>query len=231
MKRKLSVEWSCENLLKANEKVFFWTFTTFCEETPERMASMWDSFLKRLREKFGKFDFIRVIEPHKSGRRYHYHVLVNVFLDVHIVRRIGNRHGFGRMHVKLCYDLEGARYMSKYMAKAKRCDALKEVRLLSCSLRPATFIKVRIRDTEYRINGKTCAELYGPGLLLLPRFQRFAEVQLRSQLAASGAITVRDWMLSERDALRAGGYDVESEFVDDLVRNPWRRLEYVKGEA
>lgn len=228
MKRRLSCEWTAENLIAGNSHVYLWTFTTVREETPEAMAEMWDHLLKRLRRKFGCFDYFRVLEPHKSGTRFHYHVLVNVFLDVRTVRDIAEPLGWGRMNVKLVRDKGAAGYLAKYLSKAKRCEALQGVRLFSVSIRPRTFTKVRIQDIEYRENGKTMAELYGCGMARFPKFQRYSELQLRRRLATSTDLPLRDWLRAQELALREAGYDVESEYVGDLVENPNGRLVYVK---
>lgn len=227
MKRRLSVEWSAENLIAGNRHTFFWTFTTRAEETPEEMAHMWDLLLKALRRKFGRFDYLRVLEPHKSGTRFHYHVLLNVYLDVRTVRDIAEPMGWGRMLVELVSDKGAAGYLAKYLSKARRCEALRGVRLFSISIRPRTFTKVRISDIEYRENGKTCRELYGPLLSRLPRFQRGFEAQRLMRQRSGVDLPVRDWLRAQMLELRRQGYDVESEYVGDLLSHPEGRLEYV----
>jgi len=53
---------------------------------------------------------------------------VDRFLPVQIVRRIAERHGFGRIHVKRCGKWVGD-YLAKYLSKEVRAACLKGKRL------------------------------------------------------------------------------------------------------
>jgi len=116
-KRKCCIEWCVENFLKFalvnNRRAYFWTFTTHDERTAKDMGAMWNHLLTLLREEYGKLDFIRVLEPHKSGTRFHLHCLFMVRMDVRVVRAIAEPLGWGRMQVCRVKDGDLADYLSK----------------------------------------------------------------------------------------------------------------------
>jgi len=174
------------------------------------MAAMWDHLLKRLRRMHPNLEFLRVVEPHASGRRWHLHVLLNVFVHVDAMRRMGQPLGWGRCHVARVREVsEGVPlYLSKYVAKARKTGE-RGIRLYSCSLRPKSFSKCRVSDVEHTVDGKTHKERWGwLARSPLTRGQRAASRCLAAAIwSARGQqmLTLRDWYLQQyRLAIEAG---------------------------
>jgi len=108
---------SAEKLFAENDRIYFWTFT-FVEALPDPwVMPTWNRFLVRLRDIHGGWmRGLRVMELHPGGHGLHIHALLNLRVNVHIVRRVGRKVGIGRVHVKTCN--EGAiGYLAKYLAK------------------------------------------------------------------------------------------------------------------
>lgn len=95
-------------------RIYFWTFT-FKKVHPDwYYPKAWYA----LQHSLGRFhqgfvQGLRVVEAH-SEHGLHYHALIGQRLNVHIVRRIASRYGFGRVHVKRC-DSGAAFYLAKYL--------------------------------------------------------------------------------------------------------------------
>lgn len=158
-KRKLAALWTAEGLCEAGKKCTFWTFTTEFEQTPAEMGPMWNSLRGALVREFGKLSYFRVIEPHKSNRRWHLHVIFDRSLPIRRVLEIGSRYGWGRTSCARVRTPDLAEYCSKTLGKyLTKSSDLKGVRLWSTSRLCAG--RVRIRDVVWRINGKTWAEWF-----------------------------------------------------------------------
>lgn len=170
-RRACAITWSAENLIAGKKEAipegqqvqpgrlaYFWTFTTPDETTPREILERWNHLLTLLRRGLGAskenpFEFVRVIEPHKSGRRYHLHVIIVCRLPVRWVREKCRQSGFGRIYVERVTPGSLPEYLSKYVAKGRRSAALKGVKLFSCSMRNATWYRVRLVDIEYTEDG------------------------------------------------------------------------------
>jgi hypothetical protein len=126
-KSHIALKFNVEKLFEGPESgVYFWT-STFREVLTIKQASRkWSAFAKDLVREFG-VSGVRVYELHDE-HGLHIHWLVNRFLPVQIVRRIAERHGFGRIHAKRCGKWVGD-YLAKYLSKEVRAKCLKGKRL------------------------------------------------------------------------------------------------------
>ena len=119
--------------------VYFWT-STFGEVLTVKEASLrWSAFAKDLVRELGVFG-VRVYELHDE-HGLHIHWLVDRFLPVQIVRRVAERHGFGRIHVRRCGKWVGD-YLAKYLSKEIRAACLKGKRLWA-GFGKATWCRVK----------------------------------------------------------------------------------------
>ena len=130
-------------LSQPDKEFFFWTFT-FAEVLESKEAARrWHLFAKRLHRRYPQIAGIRVFEFHPGrvasldGERHshglHVHCLIDMYLDVNTLRRLG-KGLFGRqMNVKRITDLSApervANYIAKYLTKAERPPCLKGMRL------------------------------------------------------------------------------------------------------
>ncbi|MCK5615175.1 hypothetical protein KAR91_75630, partial [Candidatus Pacearchaeota archaeon] len=128
--------WSCPTCrpLKANivrryieqnfveEPIYMMTLTFFhsgdvldCWKT---LGAKWNRMRTYLVKKYGRFDYLRIVEPHKKGGWPHMHILVRGFESLPKADDVITRWGFGwnyqcmRMPPK-----EAAKYVSKYLTK------------------------------------------------------------------------------------------------------------------
>jgi len=195
-KRKLAAEWTASGLIESGQgRATFWTFTTPVPIPPREMGVMWNTFLTRLRQYCPELRFFRVIEPHKSGFQWHYHVLFDRWFSIDLIRSLSGQVGFGFVFAVKVKTNETAGYLVKYITKASRSPALKGVRLWSCSR--ACPGRVRIRDIEVRWDGKTFAELVPPWAIPedSPYNQKFAFFRF--------ALRLPEWAAWQRAVLSA----------------------------
>jgi len=108
---------TAEKFFDIYPKAYFWTFT-FTSVMPDWWYSRnWAGFIRDLQHLHGEMVLgLRVIEVHPGGHGLHYHAILNKRMNVHFVRRLGRRHGIGRVHVKTC-DMGAAHYLVPYLSK------------------------------------------------------------------------------------------------------------------
>lgn len=81
-------QWNARLIDFVNKKGGDWGWFTLTAHGQKRspkasldnLRSCWDKFIKRLKRKYGKFDYCRVYEPHKDGA-YHLHCIVSFHFD------------------------------------------------------------------------------------------------------------------------------------------------------
>lgn len=112
---QLACRWSCERLFEYYEKVYLWTFTLEKAMPSWWIGPTWHRLLADVTNYYGKFHGVRVFEWHKT-HGLHVHVLLNVRVSVHVVRRLAKKYGFGRIHVTVA-DANAPRYLTKYLGK------------------------------------------------------------------------------------------------------------------
>lgn len=104
------------------DPVFMVTLTFFhsgsvlsCWET---LGKKWNRMRTYIAKKYGKFDYLRIVEPHKKGGWPHMHILIKGHVMKTEVVEMITKWGFGwNMHsVRMPYKT-AARYVSKYLTK------------------------------------------------------------------------------------------------------------------
>lgn len=147
------------------ETVRMWTFTIkasiFIENTDlenKLISQVWHRFVtyvrreKELPKKMRKFDYIKLLEFHKSGLP-HLHVLISCFLPWGIIQGLWEKaiRGFTALHGKVgnayvsfsTNATGGARYVAKYVTKTALDPNRGTMKLYTKSGRVALFIKYK----------------------------------------------------------------------------------------
>ncbi len=157
--------WSCPECrkIKANtvrnyivdnftdENLYMLTLTYFhtndvlaCWET---QGKKWNKMRTYIAKKYGRFDYLRVVEPHKKGGWPHMHVLIKgCVIDKKIVKMV-TKWGFGwNMECQRISTKDASEYISKYLTKEwpnAKADVLRQAsktRIVSVSRgMPAIF--------------------------------------------------------------------------------------------
>lgn len=81
-------QWSARLIDFINKSEYVWCWFTITAHSKARGAvksiknlrGVWDKLVKRMKRKFGKFQYCRVFEPHKDGS-YHAHVIASFHFD------------------------------------------------------------------------------------------------------------------------------------------------------
>lgn len=163
-KRACAVDWSVENIVKGKpgegegRRSYFWTLTTRDEADPSTVLKRWGNLVRVLRRAIGHLEFVRVIEPHKSGTRFHLHVIFPVYLPVVWFRARAEAAGFGRVHVVRVRDCGVGGYLAKYFRKADRNRKLHGVKMFGASIKNESWHRIRLIDVEYLEDGKPLTE-------------------------------------------------------------------------
>lgn len=127
MKSHTAFKFNVERLFESSQSgVYFWTSTFRKVVTVKEASKLWSAFAKDIVRELGLYG-LRVYELHDE-HGLHIHWMVDRFVPVQIVRRIAERHGFGRIHVKRCGKWVGD-YLAKYLTKEARALCLKGKRL------------------------------------------------------------------------------------------------------
>lgn len=128
--------WSCPKCrpVKANivreyilenfnsEPLFMLTLTFFHSGSPletwKNLGSCWNRMRTYISKKYGRFDYLRIVEPHKLGGWPHMHILIKGHVTkVDVVKKIVSW-GFGwNMECQRIPVKEAAKYISKYLTK------------------------------------------------------------------------------------------------------------------
>src|SRR5258706_393548 len=148
LKSHTAFKFNVESLFDLSQSgVYFWSSTSQNVLTVKQASKRWSGFAKDMVLE------LRVYELHDE-HGLHIHWLVDRFLPVQIVRRIAQRHGFGRIHVmRVGKDI--GEYLAKYLSKSVRAECLKGKRLWAAFGNvPWTRVKdIQVQSwlgTEYR---------------------------------------------------------------------------------
>lgn len=87
-------QWNARLIDHINKKGGLWGWFTLTAHSDKRGAfksiknlrDVWDKLIKRMKRKYGKFDYCRVYEPHKDGS-YHLHCIVGFHFDDLVTRK------------------------------------------------------------------------------------------------------------------------------------------------
>ena len=85
----------------------------------KKLGSCWNRLRTYVAKKYGKFDYIRVVEPHKKGGWPHLHILIKgCIIDSSILKKV-TEWGFGwNAQVTPISSKSAGYYISKYLSKA-----------------------------------------------------------------------------------------------------------------
>ena len=96
------------------------------------LGAKWNRMRTYLAKKYGKFDYLRIVEPHKKGGWPHMHVLVRGFESLPRAADKITQWGFGwNYHCKQMPPKDAARYVSKYLTKEWPDSAVDVLRIAS----------------------------------------------------------------------------------------------------
>lgn len=176
-KSKIAAQFSIQRM---NDELYLWTLTFAETLSIPDAVKRWRNFLshrtKGLVVCFPQMSGIRVFELHPGSRKdadgnkvshgLHIHILMNVFLDVNIVRKIWHWAGGGRCHV-VKVQKGHAGYVAKYLAKSRE-ECFRGMRLWApigeCETNKVRDILVDSRWTAtYQFLAKTVSGWKGLG--------------------------------------------------------------------
>lgn len=106
----------------AGQSLFMLTFTDphrgSALDAWETLGSRWNLFRTWAVKTFGKFQYVRIIEPHKKGGWPHMHVLVNIKMSDPKIRSMLKKWGYGYIFDNMNISVTGAaQYVSGYLTK------------------------------------------------------------------------------------------------------------------
>lgn len=113
----------------------------------DTLGKKWNRMRTYIAKKYGKFDYLRMVEPHKKGGWPHLHILIKgCVIDKKITKMI-TKWGFGwNMECQRISNKDASEYVSKYLTKAwpsENADLLRQqskTRIVSVSRgMPAIF--------------------------------------------------------------------------------------------
>lgn len=146
---------------------YLWTWT-FADPVPRsdvrECMRRWSLHARWLRDSGKKL--LRALERGSKGGAYHIHAITHERWDVNEIRANAEKHGFGRVNVKLI-PREKVSYVAKYLGKPGRFPIPKGVRLWAC----IGYEGVRQNDVRCTIKQLTVnvRDLY-PGMISVKRW-------------------------------------------------------------
>ena|SRR6202035_2297762 len=144
MKSRTAFEQTVRKMERAGRKMYFWTFTFRNVHSLKFSMRLWNEFLTILKRKI-RFRGVRVLELHDEHGA-HFHVVTNRRYKIRTILALGDRYGFGRMHVERVTDVAGGiAYLCKYLSK-RRAPCLKSVRLWAAF---GEIERTRVSDIVY----------------------------------------------------------------------------------
>ena len=106
----------------AEKQTWMYTFTFYQDIPPkkqwQRMPKVWNLFRTRIAQKYGRFNYIRVVECHKNTPYPHMHVVADVDISDTDFGKIAVESGFGYQLKKRKCDDRAPHYITKYLTKA-----------------------------------------------------------------------------------------------------------------
>lgn len=106
----------------SGQKVYMLTFTDLHRgkaiQAWKSLGSRWNLFRTWAVKTYGKFQYVRIIEPHKKGGWPHMHVLVNIKMSNPKIRSMLKGWGFGYIFDLMEISVKGAsQYVTSYLTK------------------------------------------------------------------------------------------------------------------
>jgi len=110
------------NELGRTGRCYLWTFTFKRVLADFNAAALVRHLLRRIKERLGRFGFVRVFELHPGGHGLHCHMVCNRRLAASVVWELAEKTGLGIVDVRRIRkgeETETALYMSKYFSKGR----------------------------------------------------------------------------------------------------------------
>jgi hypothetical protein len=108
--------------LKTLSNLHLYTFTFFHSLPPDECwadyNASWNRFKTTISRRYGKFNYVRVLESHKKSPYPHIHVIADINIPPHVMGPLAVKSGFGYQMDSKPIDSEGALlYILKYLQK------------------------------------------------------------------------------------------------------------------
>lgn len=180
--KKIKVQQKLQEFLDTCDYIRLWTFTisskfSSLEENAKLWSIAWRRFVTELRRcdelnvVQKRVSYFRVAEIHKSGY-IHYHVCLNKFLPVQIIRNLWRRcvayalgyypqNAFANVNIKLITESKtAAKYVSKYLEKGIAAEEYNDILRTSKSRDIPAFFPRKISVTEFVVLSEQDAFAY-----------------------------------------------------------------------
>lgn len=122
-RREMAFRWTTESLFENNEEMYLWTFTWAEPHASDYYMKCWERLQKEFRRNWPLLKGLRVAEMHPGSWRtfgeshgLHIHALLNERVPIKRLKKLSDKCGFGRIHVRKC-DIGAGYYLAKYLTK------------------------------------------------------------------------------------------------------------------
>lgn len=180
--KKIKIQQKLQEFLDTCDYIRMWTFTisskfSSLEENAKLWSVAWRRFVTELRRcdelnaVQRRVSYFRVAEIHKSGY-IHYHVCLNKFLPVQIIRNLWRRcvayalgyypkNAFANVNIKLITESKtAAKYVSKYLEKGIAAEEYSDILRTSKSRDIPPFFPRKISVAEFVVLSEQDAFAY-----------------------------------------------------------------------
>lgn len=180
--KKIKIQQKLQEFLNTCDYIRMWTFTisskfSSLEENARIWSVAWRRFVTELRRcdelniVQKRVSYFRVAELHKSGY-IHYHVCLNKFLPVQIIRNLWRRcvayalgyypqNAFANVNIKLITESKtAAKYVSKYLEKGIAAEEYNDILRTSKSRDIPPFFPKKISVAEFVVLNEKDAFAY-----------------------------------------------------------------------
>lgn len=180
--KKIKIQQKLQEFLDTCDYIRMWTFTisskfSSLEENAKLWSIAWRRFVTELRRcdelnvVQKRVSYFRVAEIHKSGY-IHYHVCLNKFLPVQVVRALWRRcvayalgyypqNAFANVNIKLITESKtAAKYVSKYLEKGIAAEEYNDILRTSKSRDIPAFFPRKISVAEFVVLSEQDAFAY-----------------------------------------------------------------------
>lgn len=180
--KKIKIQQKLQEFLDTCDYIRMWTFTisskfSSLEENAKLWSVAWRRFITELRRcdelnnVQKRVSYFRVAEIHKSGY-IHYHVCLNKFLPVQIIRNLWRRcvayalgyypqNAFANVNIKLITESKtAAKYVSKYLEKGIAAEEYNDILRTSKSRDIPAFFPRKLSVAEFVVLSEQDAFAY-----------------------------------------------------------------------
>lgn len=147
-KSKLACEWSAKQIADKCNLGRLWTFTLPDCISINQAAARWKALLREIRHRGLPFAGVRCWELHPNGHGIHVHFINLHYCPKESIESCCLKTGWGFVNVK-AIPPDYSYYVSKYVAKARRSEALRGRRLWSWVGKDGREFHVKAKDIQY----------------------------------------------------------------------------------